>query len=324
MKVIYLGINQVIHPWFDDFATAIDGRHEAILVDKEKPLKELFEGVEAVVDHGGAVGTIPMYDEGARVGVKLWQVHGTGLDHVDVASMLERGLVVANTPGQFSSIALAEHAFFMMLHFNKNYHGGQEVIRSGRMCQPLSGELCGKTLGLIGFGASARELARRAKSFGMRLMAIDIYDLAESDQKEYGLDYYGKPDQLDDVLAESDFLSLHTYLTDETRNMIGSRELSIMKPTAVLINVARGELVDEDALLSALQGGEIHAAGLDVFAQEPIDPNHPLLQMDNVLATPHIAGGSEGTSRRRARVCADNVDRVAQGLPPNFQITSVP
>jgi phosphoglycerate dehydrogenase-like enzyme len=157
---------------------------------------------------------------------------------------------------------------------------------------------------------------------GMRIMALDVADIPAAVRQECHVEFFGDLRQLDRVLAEADYLSLHTPLTKATRHLIDRRALGLMKPTAVLINVARGPLVDEAALIAALQAGRLRGAGLDVFEREPVDPDNPLLKMDNVVATQHVAGTTFGTGRRRGQACADNVVRIAQGLPPLHQVTS--
>ena len=178
----------------------------------------------------------------------------------------------------------------------------------------------GLKLGIIGFGASGIELARRARSFGMRNLAIDIRDVGEDEVTEFGLEFVGTPSDLDDVIAQSDVVSLHLHLNDETRHIINRSRLKLMKSTALLINVARGELVDEEALETALVEGWIGGAGLDVFSQEPPDLSSPIFGLPNVVAVPHIAGVTDGTSRKRAAAAAENVNRVAAGLEPLYRI----
>jgi phosphoglycerate dehydrogenase-like enzyme len=185
----------------------------------------------------------------------------------------------------------------------------------------MNEELQGKTLGLLGFGGSARELAKRAWAMGMRILAIDVVGVPQEVQKEYHLDFFGDPTELGRLLRESDYLSVHIPLTAKTHNLISRESFRQMKPTAVLINAARGEIVDETALIDALQTGRIRGAGLDVFTQEPLDTNHPLLCMENVIATPHLAGATRGTSRRRGQAAAENVFRVAQGLLLLYLVT---
>ena len=324
MKVLYIPIPTFsMHPWYDDFMSAVDGRYPVELYDFDKPLAEQFQGIDVVVELGGAVADQVMIDAGIAAGVKLWQVSGTGLDHVDVAYFLEKGMTLANTPGPFSSVALAEHVMFLMLYFSKKYNESQKNVRSQVFNQPMTEDLEGKTLGLVGFGASARELARRAWPFEMKILAVDVADVPQEVCDEFHVEFLGGPQELDRLLAKADYLSLHIPLTSKTRHLIDGRALGLMKPSAVLINVARGGIVDETALIDALRSGRIQGAGLDVFTQEPLDLDNPLLQMENVIVTPHNAGGSRGTSRKRGQACANNIHRIAQSLPPLHQITSV-
>jgi phosphoglycerate dehydrogenase-like enzyme len=188
------------------------------------------------------------------------------------------------------------------------------------MYEPMGMELEGLKLGLIGFGASGRELARRALPFGMKPLAIDVRDIGADEVREFGLEFVGKPSDMDRVIAESDVLSLHLHLNAETRHIIDVRRLGLMKPSAFLINVARGALVDEVAMQEALVAGRLGGAGLDVFGQEPPDLNNPVFNLPNVVTTPHISGTTNGTSRRRAQCVVDNIDRIAAGLEPLYRV----
>ena len=322
MRVLYLSMPGMLQPYYRDFLTAIDGRHEVMLFDPKKPLAPQFEGVDVVVDQGGSVGTREMIDAGKAAGVKLWQVEGTGLDHFEVAYTLEKEIPLANTPGQFSSIALAEHAMFFLLWFAKRFRESQVTMREGQYYKPMTEELEGKTLGLLGFGASGRELAKRAKAMGMRIAALDVVEVEESVLQEFGVSLFVDLSRLDEVLESADYLSIHVPLMATTRHMVGREALGRMKSDAVLINLARGAIVDENALVEALRSGQIRGAGIDVFAEEPPSVDHPLLNMENVVTTPHIAGGTTGTCRRRGEACALNIDRVAAGEEPLFLITS--
>jgi phosphoglycerate dehydrogenase-like enzyme len=203
-----------------------------------------------------------------------------------------------------------------MLMLARRWHSSQRHLRNGDLYNPVCSELEGSTLGLIGFGASARELALKVQPFRMRTLAIDILDISAEDQDRYGLDFAGKPEDIDHVIAESNFVSLHLHLNEDTRYLMDARRIALMKATACLINVARGALVDESALLAALRDGRIGGAGLDVFETEPLPSDSPFLQLENVVATPHIAGVTEGTSKRRAAFAAANIERVIQGLEP--------
>ena len=323
MKVLYLNVPNMLQPWYEDFRTAVGEGHTVCLYDPAKPMAPQFQDVEVVVDQGGSVGTRALIDAALSARVKLWQVLGTGVDHVDVAYFREKGLTLANTPGPFSAVALAEHAMFLMLHFAKRFDEHVRNIRSNVFYFPLSEELAGKTLGLVGLGASGQALAARAKSMGMRIAAVDAVEIPREKLDDLGVEVFAAPSELETVLAQADYVSLHVPLTSKTRHLIDRRALAAMKPSAVLINVARGEIADEAALIDALKSGRIRGAGLDVFAEEPLPPDHPFLQLPNVVATPHTAGQTYGTSRRRGEACAENVERVARGLEPLYRITGV-
>jgi phosphoglycerate dehydrogenase-like enzyme len=321
MRVLFIGFKDLVHPWYDDFLEALGSAHSVKLYNPTSPLAPQFQGVDVVVDQGGW-GTREMIDAAISSGAKLWQVIGTGLNNLDVAYILDKRLPLANTPGLFSGVGLAEHVIFFMLYFAKNFEVSRQNVRSGVFYHPMNEELHGKTLGLLGFGGSAKELAKRVWPLGMRILAVDVVDLPRDLQSEYHLDFFGSPKDLDKVLTESDYFSVHVPLTSKTQNLIGRECFTRMKPTAVFINVARGEIVDEAALIEALKTGKIRGAGLDVFAQEPLNPKHPLLHMENVIATPHLAGGTRGTSHRRGKVAADNIVRVEQGLQPLYLVTT--
>ena len=210
-----------------------------------------------------------------------------------------------------------------MLCFAKNFHASQQSLRARAFYQPINEELEGKTLGIVGLGASGRELARRASAMGMRVLAVDIAAIPRQVLDELRVEFFGGPQDLDRLLVASDYVSLHVPLTSKTRRLIDRRALGLMKPEAVLINVARGGIVDEAALIEALEAGRLRGAGLDAFVEEPLSPTHPFLRLENVVATPHVAGVTTGTSRRRAAAAAENVDRVARGLLPLYLVTSV-
>jgi phosphoglycerate dehydrogenase-like enzyme len=261
-----------------------------------------------------------MVDDAAEAGVKLWQVLGTGLDHVDIDYIVNRGLPLANTPGPFSSVALAEHALLFMLYFAKQFPLSQQNLRNGVFYRPLNSELEGSTLGLVGLGASGRELAKRAAAFGMRIVGLDVEPPLQAALDSLGVTYLGGPEALHSLLGQSDYVSMHVPLTRRTRHMLDARALACLRRDAVLINVARGEIVDQAALVDALRNRTLRGAGIDVFGHEPLDPDDPLLELDNVVLTPHVAGGTTGTSRRRAEAVAENVRRTEGGLPPLYAV----
>lgn len=318
LKIILLPLNRLFKPWCDDVIHAIGERHDLSVLDDSHPIAPQFDGVEVVVDQGGSVGTREMMD--AAEDARLWQILGTGFDHFDLDYVRTKNIPVANCPGEFSSVALAETAFMFVLMLAHQYRQAAVNFTSGVFNQAVGRELGGSNLGIIGFGASGQELARRAKAFGMRILAIDVRTIEPEIIREIKPDLMGTPADLEHVLAECDFLSLHLHLNAETRHIIDARRMALMKSTACLINVARGALVDESALYQALSDGKLGGAGLDVFAQEPPDPNARVFQLPNVVVTPHIAGVTYQTSLRRAQCAAQNVDRVAQGLDPLYRI----
>jgi phosphoglycerate dehydrogenase-like enzyme len=249
-----------------------------------------LRGADVIIDYGGHNGTREMADAGASI--KLWQIISVGYENFDVEYWRDKSIPLANCPGQTSANALAECAFMFMLMLARRWKETQANMAEGIFSLPMGTELEGKSLAVLGFGASGRALARRASAFRMRVSAIEARPVSEEEKSQFGLEFAGTPDHIDRVVSQSDYISLHLPLTQETRRIIDARRLRLMKPTARLINVARGALVDEDALYQALVVGAIAGAGLDVFDPEPIDPNHPLLKLPNVVTTPHLAGNT--------------------------------
>lgn len=309
---------ELFTPWGEDVVKALGGRHNFRLLDKSQPLAPQFAGVDVVIDHGGSASTRAMLD--IADSVKLWQVLGTGLDHFDLDYWRAKGMAVANCPGPFSAVALAECALLFILMLARQYPVAQTLLQRGELYEPLGREIEGLHLGIIGFGASGCELAKRARAFGLRLSVIDIREISPAEVQTFGLDFVGKPADLDKVVAEVDILSLHLHLTSETHHLIDARRLALMKPNALLINVARGALVDETALEQALLAGKLGGAGLDAYSQEPPHLASPLFHLPNVITMPHVAGATDGTSRKRAQCCAANVDRIAADLEPLYLV----
>jgi len=234
---------------------------------------------------------------------------GVGVEKVDVLAATELGIVVANSPG--NSVTVAESALLLMLALAKQMPIWIAAARAGS--EPTSGmrgiELHGKTLGLVGFGRIGRLTAGFARAFGMRVLAFDPY-VQTSDMAEMV--------SLEDVLRQSDFVSLHPVLTPETHHLIDAPRLSLMKPTAYLINTSRGGVIDEPALVAALQEGRLAGAGLDVFETEPPRTDNPLLHMDNVIGTPHGLSHADESLRRCASMTEDNVLAIIDGQRPPY------
>jgi phosphoglycerate dehydrogenase-like enzyme len=277
-----------------------------------------LDRVEVVIDYGGRIASSGIAKQ--VTSVSLWQILGTGFDRVDLDYWRKKNIPLANTPGPTSGTALAECALMLMLMLARGWSENQVNLRKGVFYQPVGSELGNRHLAIVGLGASGIELARRARPFDMKISAIDIRDVSAEEKQELGLNFAGKPEDLDGLIKEVDYLSLHLHLNEETQHFIDAGRLALMKPTACLINVARGALVDEQALCAALSEGRLAGAGLDVFEMEPLDPASPLLKLTNVVATPHIAGVTRETSLRRAACCAENVDRIAAGLEPLYRV----
>jgi len=214
---------------------------------------------------------------------------GVGVDNIDLEVATRRGVVVLNAPGG-NVISAAEHTLALMLALVRHLSRADASLRGGAWERKrFRGiELYGKTLGLVGAGRIGSEVSKRARAFGMRVVAYDPY-LSRERADRVGIELVTLPD----LLEESDVVSVHTPLTDETEGLIGARELAMLKPTAYLVNAARGGVVDEDALAEALKQKRLAGAALDVFAREPVAADHPLLQLDNVLAVPHLGAATQ-------------------------------
>lgn len=251
--------------------------------------------------------------------LRLIQHQGVGYDNLDVAAAARVGVPVALTP-EGTTIPVAEHVFLLILSLYRNLVTAATALREGRWLQwslrSRSFNLVGKRLGIVGLGRIGREVARRGRAFGCEVLYTDLVRAPAEVEAELGATYV----PLDALLAQADIVTLHVPLTEATRGLIGARELAQMQPSAILINTARGGLVDEEALYRALTTGQIAGAGLDVFAQEPPPPDHPLLRLENVVATPHIAAGTRDALRDKMTAAFANMQRVAQGLEPLHRV----
>ncbi len=242
--------------------------------------------------------------------VKLIQQPTAGFDHIDIAACRQAGIPVANTPGA-NDTAVAEHTLMLALACLKKLTQVHNHTRAGDWLQERAlemgiCELTGKTYGLLGMGHTARALALRLRPFDVVLKYHSRHPLTAEEEQKYHASYL----DLDDLLGQADILSIHLPLTEDTRGMIGAREFDLMKPGAVLINVARGGIVDEAALVRALQDNKLAAAGIDVFEQEPIDRHNPLLALDNVIVTSHVAGATVESGQRIFSMAIENIARV--------------
>jgi phosphoglycerate dehydrogenase-like enzyme len=301
-------------PAGSEVIAALDGVPFQVF-DTELPIASQMRGKSVVIDIGGW-GRAEHVRAAAAAGVQLWQVFGYGLDHLAYDEIVAAGIPLARTPGSTTAVALAEHAMFLLLSVEKQAAEARRALELGEFWNGDAGELAGKTIAVVGLGASGGELARRARAFGMRVLGVDVVDIPQSTLTEMGVSSCVGIDRLHDVLAEADVVSLHLPLFDDTRHLVGAAEFGVLKPGAILVNVARGALVDEAALIVALRSGSLRGAGLDVFEVEPLPPDHPLQTMPNVVLTPHWAGATRGVVVRRSTVVADNARRVLAGELP--------
>jgi phosphoglycerate dehydrogenase-like enzyme len=248
--------------------------------------------------------------------VKLIQLLSAGYDNIDLEALRASGIPLANNGGA-NSFAVAEHAILLMLAVSRKLPALDAMVRAGQWKSSKLGEeqeheIAGKTIGLVGAGMIGRTLARRLSGFEVDLVYFDPVRLSPEDEARLSLRY--RP--LDDLLREADIVSLHAPNNAATYRMIDDRTLSMMKRDAILINTARGELVDEAALYRALRDGTIAAAGLDAFDQEPPAPDHVLFTLPNVVLTPHAAGPTWESWPKRFGNSYANIQRVARGEAP--------
>lgn len=247
--------------------------------------------------------------------LKIICKHGVGLDNIPLRKARELGIPVCNAPGTNAN-AVADLTFGLMLDLARKISYASHMVRQGVWERTVGEDVFGKTLGLLGFGAIAKNVARRARGFGMPVLAYDPYI------KELPAEFsdFVRLCDLDTVLRGCNFLSLHIPLTEETRNLISAEALRKMKQGAYIINAARGGIVDEQALLEALRTGHLHGAAMDVTAVEPMAADDPLLSLDNVIVTPHMGMYSKEAIDAVSILCAKNVVAATQGAPLQNQV----
>jgi D-3-phosphoglycerate dehydrogenase len=250
--------------------------------------------------------------------LKLVSVWGTGTDNIDPHAAGMRGVTVCNTPG-INAFAVAEHALTLMLTVGRRITLLDAEMRQGRWPREMLTQLVGKTLGVFGMGAIGSRVVTLGRGIGMTVLGWS----AQGDEARIRA-AGARPATKDEILRTADVVSLHVRLTGETRGFIGRKELALMKPTAILVNTGRGALVDRDALVSALKERRLLGAGLDVFHQEPLGPDDPVLSLPNVVCSPHNGGQTPEVIRDGLLAAVVNVENFLRGKPTNLVVAPLP
>jgi D-3-phosphoglycerate dehydrogenase len=289
---------------------------EVIYNPTGKPLRSedvarLLPGIDGYIAGVDAVDRAAL---AAADRLKVISRYGVGVDSVDLKAAAEKGIVVTNTPGA-NAAAVAELTIGLLIALARQIPEGAAALRQGGYPRLSGVSLEDKTVGIIGFGAVGKQVARRLAGFDCRLLAYDPYpDLAFA--TEHGVTIVG----IDDLLAQSDFVSLHLPLLPETHSLVNRDFLAKMKRGAFLVNTARGEIIDETALVEALHNGRLRGAALDVFAVEPPDAANPLLALKQVIATPHLGSQTDGATNRMGWMALEECLAVLRGEKPRYRV----
>ena len=247
--------------------------------------------------------------------LKVISKYGIGVDKIDVSACTELGIPVLFTPG-VNHTTVAEHAFLLLLALEKNLLFHCDSTRSGGWQRQTGHELLGKTIGIVGLGRIGREVAIRARAFGMEPLGYDVF-WDEAFAAEQGVT---RAATLDELFAASDYISLHTNLTAETRDLVRAETIARMKPGVIVINCARGEIVNTADMAAALESGRVRGYGTDVLDAEPPPADHPLLHLPNCLVTPHIGSRTTESVGRQALAAVENLIRAMRGEKPLAQV----
>ena len=247
-------------------------------------------------------------------GLKMISVWGTGTDNFDLHAAGMRGVTVCNTPG-VNAFAVAEHALALMLSVGRKIPAIDREMRGGKWPREMLTQLLGKTLGVFGVGGIGARVVELGRAIGMNVLGFSL----QGDTKRIAA-MGARPASKDEILREADVISLNLRLVPETRAFLGRKEFSLMKRTTILINTARGALVERDALVEALRKGQIAGAGLDVFHDEPIKPGDPLLALDSVVLSPHHAGQTPEVIRDGLLRAVENIENYLKGSPTDVVV----
>ena len=302
--------------------TGLDNLRAAAQVDvhiglKEDELVALIGDYDAVMVRSATKITRRVLEAASHL--QIVGRAGVGVDNIDVGAATERGVIVVNSPAG-NTVAVAELTLGMMISLVRKLIPAHNSVVAGqwKRAKFLGTELYGKTLGIVGVGKIGVEVARRATAFGMNIVGYDPF-LSSNRAAQLGIE----PLSLEEVWKRADFITLHTPLTPETRHMVGPKVLAMMKPQAIVLNCARGGIIDETALYNALKNGEIGGAGLDVYEVEP-PTNSPLLELENVLLTPHLGASTQEAQVEVALDVARQIVEVLNGRPPQSAVNLPP
>ena len=298
-KPQYAAIHEKAKEVFDEIVLNPFGR---TLTEEE--ILERWEGVDAIL--AGTEKYTKEMLKNAPASLKVISRHGVGLESVDLDAAREQGITVCNTPGA-NADAVAEAAMGLILSVLRKIPLSDHDVRSNNWKRSEGRLIKGQTVGVIGMGNIGKGVIRRCQGFGAKFMAYDPYF-----DKAFAAEYGVAPAGIEDVLKNADIVTLHLPSTPETYHIINAETLAMMKPGAVLINTARGELVDEAALYEALKSGHLGGAGLDVYSSEPIY-NSPLFELDNIVVTPHMAGNTSDTTMNMGMWALENAMKVVTG-----------
>ncbi len=283
------------------------GRHEAdyhdTLPGSDDNLVERLRNAEIAINiRSSCRFTAAVFDACPKL--KMVSIWGTGTDNIDLDAAASHGVTITNTPG-VAAPSIAEHTLALLMAVARKIPRLDAEVREGKWPRGQMTMLAGKTVGVIGLGAIGLRFANLARAIGMRVIAWTM------NPRDLGFELV----PLETLLAESDVVSVHLRLSDRTKGFLGRAELAKMKPGALLINTARGPIVDEGALMEALRGGQLGGAGLDVFDMEPLPKGHPLTGLDNVVLSPHCAGITPEVLEAGLALALDNVERFLEGRP---------
>ena len=301
----------------EEMLEMIGDRCELHILDHGNVTEEKFQQADGLLTYGHMITDGPFMDR--MPSIKVISNFGVGVDHIDLEAALQRGISVGNTPSMLDG-ATADMTFALLMAAARNIVIGDRFARSPEFTHYdprilIGYEIHNTTLGIIGMGNIGRQVARRAQGFDMKILYHNRKPNPEA-ETQLGATYVS----LNELLEQSDYVALNMPLTDETRNMIGRDQLKRMKKTAILVNLARGGVVDHDALVEALENNWIAVAALDVTEPEPLPRDHPLLSMDNVVIVPHLGSATRQT---RTAMAQRTVDNLIAGLEGQSLITAL-